>query len=65
MRELIGRVGILMIVIGGTGNLISRVKYGGVVDNLSFFGIFYNNVWDYLIFIGIVIYILQSFRHKF
>ncbi len=65
MRELVGRIGLGMIVVGGTGNLISRVVYGGVVDNLSFFGIFYNNIWDYLIFIGIVIYILQSFRHKF
>ena len=41
MRELVGRIGLGMIIVGGIGNLISRIVYGGVVDNLSFFGIFY------------------------
>ena len=57
MRELVGRIGLGMIIVGGIGNLISRIVYGGVVDNLSFFGIFYNNVWDYLIFMGMGIYL--------
>lgn len=56
MRELWGRVGVVFIVAGGAGNLVSRVMYGGVVDNWNFFGLFYNNVWDYIIFVGIVIY---------
>lgn len=56
MRELWGRVGVGLIVLGGVGNLVSRVKYGGVVDNLNFLGLFYNNVWDYLIVIGAIIY---------
>jgi signal peptidase II len=60
MRELWGRVGVGLMLLGGAGNMVSRVWYGGVIDNLSFFGLFYNNVWDYLIFIGIVIYIWNN-----
>jgi signal peptidase II len=60
MRELWGRVGVGLMLLGGAGNIVSRVWYGGVIDNLSFFGLFYNNVWDYLIFIGLVIYIWNN-----
>lgn len=56
MRELWGRVGVGLIILGGIGNLVSRIIYGGVVDNLNFFGLFYNNVWDYLIFAGLLLY---------
>ena len=65
MRELWERVGVIFILVGGAGNIISRVVYGGVLDNLSFFGILHNNVWDYLIFAGLVVYAIQVFRHKF
>ena len=65
MRELWERVGVIFILVGGAGNIISRVVYGGVVDNLSFFGVLHNNVWDYLIFVGLVVYAIQVFRHKF
>ena len=65
MRELWGRAGIVLVIVGGVGNLASRVLNGGVVDNWNFFGFFYNNVWDYLIFTGVVTYIVQAFRHKF
>jgi signal peptidase II len=60
MRELWGRVGVGLMLLGGAGNMVSRVWYGGVVDNLNFFGLFYNNVWDYLIFIGVGVYIWQN-----
>lgn len=56
MRELWGRVGVGLVIAGGMGNLVQRTMYGGVIDNWNFFGLFYNNVWDYLIFIGGVIY---------
>lgn len=56
MRELWERIGMGMILIGGGGNILSRILYGGVVDNLSLFGLLYNNLWDYLIFFGLVIY---------
>ena len=59
MRELWERVGIWLIVVGGGGNLVNRFMNGGVVDNLNFFGIFHNNVWDYLIAVGLVVYLIQ------
>lgn len=55
-RELWGKVGLGMIVIGGVANLYMRIKYGGVMDNLILFGILYNNVWDYLIVGGLILY---------
>lgn len=62
MRELIGRLGLGLMIIGGLGNLYQRVMYGGVVDNLNFFGLFYNNVFDYLIVGGAVVLIFEYFR---
>ncbi len=59
MRELFTRIGIFFIVVGGIGNLVSRVRYGAVVDNLNFLGIFYNNIWDWIIGIGVVICLVQ------
>jgi lipoprotein signal peptidase len=64
MRELWGRIGIGMIIVGGAGNLTQRLIYGGVVDNLNFFGLFYNNVWDYVIVVGVGICLVQVFRRK-
>ena len=64
MRELWGRAGVVMIIVGGAMNLVSRIKYGGVVDNLDFFGLFYNNIWDYLIGVGLAIMIYGEFRRK-
>ena len=64
MRELWGRVGIWLMIIGGAGNLYSRVIYGGVSDNLDFFGLVYNNVADYLIFIGLVVYGYTSYFRR-
>lgn len=65
MRELWERVGVGMVLVGGAGNLASRVWYGGVVDNWSFFGLFYNNVWDWIIGVGVVIYLGQLVGRKF
>jgi lipoprotein signal peptidase len=62
VRELIVKLALGLMIIGGTGNLYQRVMYGGVVDNLSFFGFFYNNVFDYLIVGGVVVFIIQYFR---
>jgi signal peptidase II len=62
VRELIGRLGLGLMIIGGLGNLYQRVMYGGVVDNLNFFGLFYNNVFDYLIVGGAVVLIFEYFR---
>lgn len=64
MRELWGRIGLIMIIVGGVGNLANRVVYGAVIDNWNFFGIFYNNIWDYLIVAGVVVYAIHLFRQK-
>lgn len=62
VRELWGRIGLGLIILGGAGNLGSRLMYGGVVDNLNFFGLFYNNVWDWMIACGVIIYLTDNFR---
>lgn len=64
MRELLGRVGIGLIIIGGSGNMVQRYLYGGVVDNLNFFNILQNNVWDYFIVGGLCIYGYQVVCRK-
>ena len=62
MRELWGRVGVGLVVIGGVGNLIERIVYGAVIDNWNFFGLFYNNIWDYLIVAGVTVYLVRVLR---
>jgi len=64
MRELIERIALLLLIVGGTGNVYMRIRYGSVIDNLNFFGLFYNNIWDYLIGVGVVIYVINLFRQK-
>ena len=55
-RELWGRVGVLLILIGGGINTYQRLIFGGVVDNYQMLGVGYNNFADYLIFFGLVVY---------
>lgn len=64
MRELWGRIGVGLIVLGGTGNLVSRLMNGGVVDNLNFFGLFYNNMWDWMIGVGVVVYVFHVYKGR-
>lgn len=55
-RELLGRVGLVVMALGGGLNLSERIGAGYVSDPFSFFGLGYNNMADYLIFFGLVIY---------
>lgn len=55
-REITGRVGLGLMIAGGLVNTYQRVWLGGVVDNLPMFGLGYNNLADYLIFFGLVLY---------
>lgn len=55
-RELWGRVGIGLIVVGGAMNTYQRLTTGAVVDNLPMFHFGYNNFADYLIFFGVLVY---------
>lgn len=65
VRELIVKLALGLMITGGIGNLYLRVMYGGVVDNLNFFGLFYNNVFDYLIGGGAVVYIFSVWKTKY
>lgn len=65
VREIMERIAILFIIIGGSGNVYMRIRYGSVIDNLNFFGILYNNVWDYLIGVGVVLYGVQYLAWKY
>lgn len=55
-RELLARVGLGLVIIGGVMNTYQRVTMGGVVDNLPMLGLGYNNFADYLIFFGVLGY---------
>lgn len=37
-------------------NIYDRIRYGYVVDNWNLAGVLYNNLADYIIFAGLVIY---------
>ncbi len=55
-RELWERVGLALVIVGGAMNTMQRIVNGGVIDNLRMWGLGYNNVADYLIFFGLVVY---------
>ena len=48
-------VGMGLLLVGGFPNLVSRLRDGCVVDNISLFNILYLNVWDILVVGGIII----------
>jgi lipoprotein signal peptidase len=55
-----------IIIVGGTINLIDRLFFGGVSDYWYFFGV-YNNLADWLIGIGIGLFLIKSLwkqQHK-
>ncbi len=56
VRELLGRVGLTLIIIGGAINTYQRARTGYVIDNLPMFHFGYNNFADYLIFFGVLVY---------
>lgn len=54
--------GWLLIILGGLLNLTERIFNGYVVDYLPIFGTnIYNNINDYLIFIGGIIVVWKKF----
>lgn len=56
LKEKFGRGGIVLILLGGRVNLLMRLIYGGVVDNWLIRDMLYNNLADYLIFVGLCWY---------
>lgn len=55
-RELWERIGLGIMAIGGSWNFVQRLRYGYVIDPWSFGSLGYNNLADYLIFFGLVVY---------
>lgn len=49
-----------LILAGGAANLMSRIVWGGVVDYLPFWGMFYNNLADYMIVGGVFVAVISS-----
>lgn len=62
MRELLEGVGMGLVLIGGAGNIVNRIQYGGVKDNLVLFGVLHNNIWDYLIGLGVIIFLYSAYK---
>ncbi len=60
VKEKTRRGPLVLIFVGGAVNLWSRITGGAVADPWNFFGLFYNNFADYLIFGGVVWYALAS-----
>ena len=60
LRE--GSIGLLMVLVGGSANVISRMVWGGVPDYWSLLGLVSNNLADYLIVGGVTTYILALTR---
>lgn len=56
MRELWGRIGVILMLIGGGMNIFERLRYGYVMDNWKLGELIYNNLADYLIVAGLVVY---------
>lgn len=52
--------GLLLIILGGVLNLISRFQHGGVIDYWKIPGVpIYNNLADWIIFVGVIWYLLR------
>lgn len=57
-----GGLGILLIIAGGTSNLIDRVFYGGVVDFISLPLIPVFNLADLMICVGTGLFFIDTLR---
>ena len=55
-------IGLLMVLVGGSANVISRMVWGGVPDYWSLLGLVSNNLADYLIAGGIILTISTHHR---
>ncbi len=54
-HALVERVGLALLIAGGSGNLIDRVYYGCVTDFVAFFGLWHFNIADALIAAGVAL----------
>lgn len=49
-----------LILAGGVANALSRIVWGGVVDYWNFYGMFANNLADWMIVGGVLLYFSQQ-----
>lgn len=67
-KDKILRWALTFILVGAIGNLIDRVLFGFVIDFLDFHYKIYHwpafNIADSSIFVGVVFFIIDSFKHK-
>jgi len=48
-----------LVLAGGVANAVSRIVWGGVVDYWNLFGLFSNNLADWMIAGGVILYAIQ------
>jgi lipoprotein signal peptidase len=51
-----------MMILGGMGNLIDRLRWGGVRDYWNFLDIWINNIYDWVIVLGGILLIIELWR---
>lgn len=54
-----------LILAGGAANALSRVVWGGVVDYWNFWGLLHNNLADWMIVGGILLYVFGGRTNLF
>lgn len=60
----IGSFGLKLMLLGGAVNLLDRLIFGAVRDYWQFFGGVYNNVADFFIGFGLVIFAVELWKKK-
>ena len=63
-KEIVPRLGLVLILIGGMRNLYMRIDNTCVSDNLNFFNLFMFNLADLCITIGLVLVLWRVFIYE-
>jgi lipoprotein signal peptidase len=54
-RSKVGDTGLIIFLVGTSGNLLERLRFGCVRDYINFFGYFHFNIWDLMVSLGIIL----------
>lgn len=63
-RNKTSDIGVLLVMIGGLLNTVERLRSGCVRDYLNFFDIFYFNIWDLLVTVGVTLVLVNIWKTK-
>jgi lipoprotein signal peptidase len=63
-RSRVGDLGLLLFIAGASVNTLERLKSGCIWDYISFFNLFYFNVQDLLVTVGIILMIWTILKIK-